>query len=37
MAEFASREIAWNNLNFETINLVEGHVMIDKFEFDFHS
>lgn len=37
MAEFESRGIAWNNLNFESIKLLDGHVMIDKFEFDFNS
>lgn len=37
MAEFAKRGIAWNNLTVEAIGLYEGHVMIDKLEFDFQS
>jgi len=37
MAEFAKRGLAWNNLTFEAIRLFEGHVMIDKFHYDFQS
>jgi len=37
MAEFAIRGIAWNTITFECIKFCDGHVIIDKFEFDFAS